>query len=216
MRPGLLQAGTKEARKTQPVSPDIYGQDFESGSIPSGWTQLSGVPSYTYTPPLRRRYSVSLASTDQFGYIIPAQSVALSVYAQFMITADPASAQLILLYNTGGTVLQAYFNCILNGRLYCADSTDAHESYTTERIVKNVPYHLWCHYTLGSGANSYHSIAFNTIPEEPLGGGKFASITIGASTGDVDQVRLMGCVTSTIFDHVAVSTQALRKGWGYN
>ena len=46
-----------------PVIPDLMIQEFETGTLPSGWGSEGG-PIYNYTPPLRGNYSLGLLDTD--------------------------------------------------------------------------------------------------------------------------------------------------------
>jgi hypothetical protein len=81
---------------------------------------------------------------------------------------------------------------------------------TVGGMTAGVTYHVWMHYTAGSGANGVSAVAFSTDGVRPTGGNNFAQHTSGNATAGADNLTLgqsVGSGTHTfdfIFDKARV------------
>jgi hypothetical protein len=74
---------------------------------------------------------------------------------------------------------------------------------TIDALSVDTTYHVWFHYTKGTGADGVASVGFSTDGTRPTSGNKFAIVSDGFSTEDAEKIRVgpQGSVTvDIVFD----------------
>jgi hypothetical protein len=219
MNVALTSAAVEAQLRTPPwlPPPNLQGQDFASGSIPSGWSTDSGSPIYNYQPSIDGRYSLALLGTSDYVFAtIPAQAE-LYIYMEIMFTAVHSSDQtFLILYNDALTVALKVQMLAGTKNFLVLDTGGAHTAITTNGINPMKPYSLWVHYLAGTGANATLSVGFSDGGPEPVAGNNFASIAAsGASTVSPTKMYLQkeSGTNVIVFDRVGLSTIAMPNGW---
>jgi hypothetical protein len=79
---------------------------------------------------------------------------------------------------------------------------------TTDATANNTDYHIWFHFTSGSGTGA-GSVGFSTTTTEPTSGTKYASYTGATSTAARYVEAYQTDQTTTYFDQVLVKTTSI-------
>jgi len=194
-------------------TPDILHQDFESGVIPPGWSNLSGAPNYGYTPALVGNFSLGLSSGDFSKTTFTSSSEAF-VYMVANLGAATGNTFFLRLYNdTSLSTVGMYLN-ITSDKLTVFDTGQVHSAQASALVPANTTIYIWLHYKAGSGANAILSVAWDTVNVEPTTGSKFASMNIGASTTNLGALVLSGIAgMQVVIDNFGIATFDMPGGW---
>jgi hypothetical protein len=198
-----------------PPTPDILTQDFETGTIPSGWTVDAANPKWNYTPALLGSYSLQMTNTVAIDSNIPIATNEVYVYFLFRMTALPAVNSVLfqLRDSTYTTLLSVVVKT--TGELQLDDET--HYPTTTGTMSAATTYSVWIRYTKGTGANAVFSGEFQTTATQVGSGPNFCSENTGVATGTVShpywQDSASGAASSLIIDHLGIATFNMPGGW---
>jgi hypothetical protein len=215
--PAIIRAQSWQlATLAAPASgkPNIAYHDFESGTIPSGWTTINGAPNYGYTPALLGSYSLEGAHATLDEALLTFPSTYPEVYGLFMFrVADLTyNSNMVKLRSSAGTD-EYRFYIYTNGQCQVVDSAGTGSTKTVGTMSINTTYYVWTHYQAGSGTNALLSLGFSTSPSEPTGGDNFSSLATGASTANIGQGLFIGDQMTAIYDHVGFATFNMPTGW---
>ena len=188
--------------------PDIFMQDFESGTIPSGWTTSAGSPNYGYTPALSGNYSLNCSNASSVYTILSPTRSELYFFAQIKLDTLTAGGFIILNPNS---CFEMYI--LATGAMRVFDMGFAHQATTVSTMATNQLYYIWMHYKAGSGANATCTFAFNTSLSEPTSGNNFASVPTANSTNLINFTTIYSTGGNTIIDHIGSATFDMPNGW---
>ena len=73
------------------------------------------------------------------------------------------------------------------------------ENTTVAATSAGTTYHIWVHYTKGTGSNAFGSVAFSTDGVKPTSGNQYRETTNGTAASDCNNVRF-GVTSSGTFD----------------
>lgn len=226
MNQALVTAGAQAGIRVPPylLPPNLLSQDFESGTLPSGWSSVAGAPNYGYPSPpdpqlgkLNSHFCMALPAANDHAKGTIAATGDIRVYFQWQQLSECNIDCRMFSIEDGTTyALKVDWNAS-NKRLSISDTAAAHTSFPTVPVAVNTWYNVWLHYTVGSGANAVLSIGFDTSLKEPTSGtANYAEILNGASTITPDRIVAWngnGGGAVYLFDRVGVSTLTMANGW---
>lgn len=196
----------------------LVKQDFEGVGYDNGetWTEsgTGGTVDSDYTTTVldgsQSLQIVLAASARQTATIFaPAQSDVWAYYLLRVITL-PSASVIITRFLSGGTEgLRVRMTTSGTLEVRAGGGTVANTAAT---LATGTTYHLWLHYTKGTGANAVASVAFSTTGVRPTSGTTFATSTNGTATVDVSTFALGTTTSGTInliFDKVRVDDELI-------
>jgi hypothetical protein len=202
-------------------TPDIYYQDFESGTKPTGWSDYSyhSAAVYNYTPPLLGSYSLGLhgvgsnPSSALYTLNIPTNEIYIFYELNPLRTIDYQTI-LMLKDNAGSDILSLRWKGGSSGvNLYDGNSQNGvSPSATMSTTATN---YVWIHYKIGNGSNGQYSIGFSSTMTEPTSGAYYAGRENGTNQSQVASIRFQTAdgEYTNIVDHIGIATFAMPNGW---
>jgi hypothetical protein len=181
----------------------LLEEDCESGSTPSGWTDVNS-PTWGYaTSPAPLVGSGSLRCNAAGTAVNSYKAITASdeVWVKFKLNfaaAPSGNSQIATLYNSTTAVSIASIKT--TRKLYCS-AGGSNSSDTSSALTAGTTYNVWLHYIKGTGSNAYASVGFSTDDTEPTSGSTFTSISTGTATAQINRCRF-GNVSSLTFDAV--------------
>jgi len=161
--------------------------DYESGTIPSGWTQTGNAGTYTYnhTPALEGSSSFALSGSSSTAYsflVSPQFGASQWFYGLFKVTTLNASAAVTCLElrnssDVAVAVVQLRSSNAAFTILHGATSQNGSNNLSAATL-----YYMWINYVPGSGANGALHVYYSTTTTRP--GSPSVSITTGTATTD--------------------------------
>jgi hypothetical protein len=189
----------------------LISENFESGAAPAGWTSTSSgtAPDYNYATapaPLEGTKSVRAATATGLIRIQPPAFTATGdIWTYFLFSYNTFSATdgIFLLQSSGLTTqLKMGLN---GGQWYLREG--ALEVQSTA-VTANTKYHVWIHYTKGTGANGVYQLYASTTG---VRGTAILNYSNGTATSDIVSVEIQAWNTTGdhIIDKLRVSNTSI-------
>lgn len=189
------------------VAAYLLSESFEGTGYENSWTE-AGTPNEDYTTVvLDGSQSLGLVSSGDSSYASFAAQSSVWFYCMFRFPSatNNNTSHLIQLRDSGGAEVCGMR--FASGGVYTISHGTANASSAASAYASATTYHIWLHYTKGTGANGTLDLYFSSTSTQP--GSPSLSITTGTATADAAQIFLQRGTTIMVIDKVRVSASAI-------
>lgn len=203
--------GMDAASSSYLVAENFEGTGYEASGTEVGTGTLD--EDYATSPaPLVGSQSLRIANSVQPGRVYWSFTAQADVWAYFQVNwvTLPATGKQFAGFSSGADTPQLSIEFQAGGVIRVRGGSQ--NATTVDGMTTGVTYHVWIHYTKGSGSNAFVDIGFSTDGTKPTSGNKYASKSNGTTTLDADRFYFGSSGNGTweaVFDKLRVSSSAI-------
>lgn len=197
--------------ETTNTSSYLINENFEAGTIPSGWTVAGNTASWNYTPALVGNYSMRADPNWGSAYVtFTDQSSAVYVKMRIKTPTAPSSSsstpQLVL--QSGATVLMEVHLYIPTSPINVGFKVNGSTTTSSQTLSTSTTYYLWLKW-IPSGTCELAISSSNSKPSSDSGGNVYLTGT-AASTTPANRLYFQDNGSSySIYDDVQISASPI-------
>lgn len=181
------------AGATYLLTENFEGTGYDE-TITGSWTESSGTPDEDYATspaPLAGSQSLELNDAGANERIdSPTYAATADIWLYFLVHFNslPAATETVASFRNSTTEMCSMQ--ITSAGLLRVAMTGGNSVTTVSAMSAGTTYHVWIHYTAGSGANAFGSVAFSTDGTKPTSGNAYTQKTDSTATASSDNIRL--------------------------